>query len=335
MPNSETTVVASLEQSSSSDAVSKTNTTTNENACPEVYTVYALPNKWEEPHPGQRYLYTLAEDALPVPDACNHCCNGGGKVGMAAKSYALYSSRGSAARARRFARPRFRYPASRLKGFRGEPGSTHSDSSSARFSVHTVDSNITNNTTSTTPTLTACLANSPGFPLSPLPNYGTFPSINDPNPSKRQRLPVRLTLHDVSGYLKVGGPPTPSTITAIHHENCSTVTVNADRSSFVSLNMVDADAASPQQPSPEASALMPQADPYGWDAELQKRLAKHHYDHRHPGPVGGDCCSSAVVGWQNCSRTTSGSSGTSGGKKSLLQKVLSLASGRDFRGVLP
>ncbi|KAK4155249.1 hypothetical protein C8A00DRAFT_42133 [Chaetomidium leptoderma] len=72
-----------------------------------------LSGGWEEPHPGQRYAVTVLGNARPGAANCNQSCNGIGKAGMAAKVYSPYPTRGWSAGTRRFAQTRVRTPAHR------------------------------------------------------------------------------------------------------------------------------------------------------------------------------------------------------------------------------
>lgn len=209
-------------------------------------------------------------------------CNGAGKAGVAAKGYAPYpptrSNGWAAGAARKFAPPRTRTPSLRPLKIPHQDANTNQ----VRLSVHTTHTNTSSTghtsrisyppSNNNNNTLKRPAANS-ASPLSP---------SSDRHPNKR----VSMALTDYSGLL------TPSL----------TVTDSEDELSYMSIDMDDEKTPSP----PPRFAADECVDPYGWEAELDRKL------HRHPV---GECC--PLLQYRR------GGSGVGGGKKTLLQRVLS------------
>ena len=235
-------------------------------AVPEEQTLRTS-DEWEEPHPGQRYSVTVLGNARP--GATN--CNGVGRAGMAAKAYSPYPTRATPGSNRRFAPPRLRTPSLR----------PHKDT--ARLSVQT--------TCSTSSTL-------PG-PQTPAvsPMYGCAAAATNNNNnntatpmvaaagssamdlSSSDDSSVRLSMTDFSGFLKPG---------------LTTITTNStDASSYMDID--DSEKHHPRL-SPDD-----EPDPYGWEAELEKRV----------DPPPGDFC--PMLQYRRAG----------GARRSLLQRVLS------------
>ncbi|KAL2264421.1 hypothetical protein VTK26DRAFT_3308 [Humicola hyalothermophila] len=215
--------------------------------------------EWEEPHPGKRYLYTVAENVRPGAGNCNQSCNGGSKTGMTAKSYAPYP----VAAPRRFARPRIRTPSSR--GLKIPRNASH-ESKRPRLSLETTQS-----TASSTAPIMGSQTHSDAA-ASPL--YG----CKSGNVVVRHcHCSSQLSMTDFSGFLKTPADPP----VAVFRQDSD------EASSYLSVDV-------PEPPSPLPHAAVDE-DPYGWDAELDRRLTYSHHHHHHPG----------------------------GAKRSLLQRVLS------------
>ncbi|KAK4239262.1 hypothetical protein C8A03DRAFT_32674 [Achaetomium macrosporum] len=198
--------------------------------------------EWEEPHPGQRYSIAALGNAHVGAASCNYGCNGVSKVGMAAKAYHTpYSAQRWSAGARRFAPPRLRTPqVRRLK--------MAQDAAAERLSLQTTHSN----TSSTVPILAPSGTQTPAAsPLSSciLGNNSTnFNATGDPGDTVMSSSEdgVSMTMTDFSGFLESG----PTNVT----------TTSANDGSFMSVDV--------EKP----SDLTPDPDPYGWEAELDKRL---------------------------------------------------------------
>lgn len=227
---------------------------------------------WEEPHPGQRHSITVPGDACPGAASCNLSCNGAGKVGMAAKAYSPYPGRAGPGGARRFAPPRFRRPASL------RPHKIPQHTGSARLSVDSNTASVApllarSNPQTSAVSLTRSRASANGF--SPAASDPSSASLSASEDSRRYD-PITMT--DFSGFLQ-------SDLTTV------ATTANSDASSLMSLDM-----GTPPLLSPADGP-----DPYGWEAELDKRL--------HPGMR--DVCS--ALHYQRAS----------GAKRTLLKRVLS------------
>ncbi|KAH6622941.1 hypothetical protein F5144DRAFT_595203 [Chaetomium tenue] len=217
---------------------------------------FRMSGDWEEPHPGQRYAITVVGSARPGVAANT---NGVGKAGMAAKAYSPYPTRGWAVGNRRFAPPRMRTPALR-------PLKIPQDN--ARLSTYTTNSISTPTSTShmlprapatqkapvASPLCCPLLgrvnsktASRPGTPISPAPAY--------------DHESIRLSMTDFSGFLEPG---------------LTTVTTSStDACSFMSIDPTPTTATmTEKQMLPENAGvrLDPDPDPYGWDAELEKRV---------------------------------------------------------------
>ncbi|KAK4178542.1 hypothetical protein QBC36DRAFT_209237 [Triangularia setosa] len=247
----------------------------------KVHSITSTPRssvEWEEPHPGKRF---------PVPATGNMSqgvgipqqCSGVHKNGMAAKGFVPYPTRGwTMGSKRRFLRPRVR----------------------VKIPVNPQDNSIKSNmccrpqstTSSAAPMISP--ANSPQVPsmdcvvshtrtVSPMygceTNKGTVKLKDDSMEStldstlSSKHSSMRLSMTDFSHFLS----PCPAD--------------ESDRSSCMSLE-------------PERSpSLSPDEDPYGWEAELDKKAVV-------PGVMA--CCSNLEFRRAH------------GGKRSLLQKVLSL-----------
>lgn len=200
-------------------------------------------SQWEEPHPGQRYAVTAVGNARPGAVNYNQGCNGVSKAGMAAKAYSPYPTRGWSAGTRRFAPARLRTPSSRLV-------KSAQDTGTARLSVHTTHSN----TSSTTPVIarseTRATTGCPVFGCLGSSNISSEPHAADTKQtalSQSENAPPHLSMTDFSGFLTPG---------------LTTVTTNSDASSFMSL-----DTEKPLILTPDDDP-----DPYGWEAELGKRV---------------------------------------------------------------
>ncbi|KAL2193530.1 hypothetical protein P885DRAFT_45272 [Corynascus similis CBS 632.67] len=260
-----------------------------------------MSSDWEEPHPGQRYsIHVVGNAGTGV--AAN--VNGVGRVGMAAKAYSPYPPRGWTTGARRFAPPRIRTP-SRLRPSKGPQDDP-------RLSIYTTTSSC-HNASSTAPMLPHAEALKTPTGSSPLcctlltkkstatlcpsatasPDRSACPAPDDDTSS------VRLSMADVSGLLNPG----LTTIT----------TSSTDASSYMSLeNTTTPERALLRVPScTDGDRMDLDPDPYGWEAELEKRVVPCV-----DGAVGlgvSDCCPVSVVQYHRAG----------GGKRTLLQRVLS------------
>ncbi|KAL2126029.1 hypothetical protein VTI74DRAFT_1924 [Chaetomium olivicolor] len=226
---------------------------------------------WEEPHPGQRYSISVVGNARPGAANGNHSCNGAGKVGVAAIGYAPYPTRGWAAgAARKFAPPRLRTASLRpLKV-------TNESNRQARLSAYTTH----NNASSTDPIARGNCPSSNNHNIKRPANSASHLSPSDQRSQKR--LSIGMT--DFSGFLKSG----PTTI------------ADSDSISYMSIDVDNEKSPSP----PPRISPDDESDPYGWEAELDKRLAP-------PNGVMGEYC--PVLQYRRAG----------GAKRTLLQRVLS------------
>jgi hypothetical protein len=217
---------------------------------------FPMPGDWEEPHPGQRYSITAVGSARPGAAANT---NGVYKGGMAAKAYSPYPTRGWATGNRRFAPTRMRTPALRRLKIPQD---------NARLSTHTTNSIGTPTSTSHMLPRAAATQNAPVTgplccPLSKMSSNTATPRPRtpiSPSPSYDHES-IRLSMTDFSGFLE----PSPTTVT----------TSGTDASSYMSLDTTPTTATMMEkqmQPEEVGGSLDPDPDPYGWDAELEKRL---------------------------------------------------------------
>ncbi|KAK4640262.1 hypothetical protein QC761_605450 [Podospora bellae-mahoneyi] len=238
--------------------------------------------EWEEPHPGKRF---------PVPATGNvsqgvgipQQCSGLHKNGMAAKGFVPYPTRGwNMGTKRRFLRPRVRVKipvnpqdSSIKSNMCCRPQSTTSGAApvitpAASPQVPSMDCVATNSTRTVSPMYGCCGTDSKG--AIKLKDESMESTLDSTLSSKHSSM--RLSMTDFSHYLSPAGP-----------------TDESDRSSCLSFD-------------PDRSpSLSPDEDPYGWEAELNKKTAA-------PGVMA--CCSNLEF------------RRAQGGKRSLLQKVLSL-----------
>ncbi|KAK3386989.1 hypothetical protein B0H63DRAFT_447887 [Podospora didyma] len=198
-------------------------------------------NEWEEPHPGQRFPLTMAGNARR--GVVDQNCNGGQKIGMAAKGYAPYGDRGRVF-PRRLARPRLRAPSLKplkIPASLGEVGMKKS-------SEHTLQSE----TASTAPILNTPMAEEPMI------ERGVTPASRS---SLSEKLsfdkPHRATINTTSPS-EISSPRLSMT----DFSNHVNVAFGAEQSDYHSVEFIE----------PEISSyLVPDEDPYGWEAELQRR----------------------------------------------------------------
>lgn len=260
---------------------------------------------WEEPHPGQRYSITAVGSARPGA-AAN--INGVHKGGMAAKAYSPYPTRGWATGNRRFAPPRMRAPPLRRLKIPQD---------NARLSIYTTSSISTPTSTSHMLPRAAATQKAPvaGPPCCPLLNMSSNTATPRPktpiSPSPTyDHESIRLSMTDFSGFLE----PSPTTVTAS----------GTDASSYMSLDTTPTTATMMEkqmQPEDIGGSLVPDPDPYGWDAELEKRIVEP------PVGVGLGLCDIAVddSGAEYCPVIQYRRAG--GGRRTLLQRVLSFGPG--------
>lgn len=242
--------------------------------------------EWEEPHPGQRYSITVLENARP--GVANS--NGVGKVGMAAKAYSPYPARATPGVTRRFAPPRLRTPSTRPTKCAG----------ASRLSVQAASD--------TTPILPR--ASLPPPPASHMydcaaaagPNASSatnlHPRAADPasmDLSASDASSIRLSMTDFSGFLRPG----LTTVT----------TTSTDASSFMDIESEKLPRLSPDD----------EPDPYGWEAELEKRVVLE------PPPASSSERSVGVG--EFCPMLQFRRAG--GAKRTLLQRVLSFGPARE------
>ncbi|KAL2160314.1 hypothetical protein VTH06DRAFT_1487 [Thermothelomyces fergusii] len=276
-----------------------------------------VPSDWEEPHPGQRYPIAAEEDGTPGVDA--NTDNGVGRVGMAAKAYSPYYIRGWTGGGRRFAPPRLRTPS------RPRPAKVSKDN--LRLSTRPASSNDDSNSAAPasppapeSPNNTRTVSGPLCFPLlhkrgpvtvsSPTtlaPKTGGRPSPDENNNHNNNNnynddddaSSVHLSMTDFSGFLNPGF----TTIT----------TSSSDASSFMSIeNSAATEKRSPRvQPCSEGEHVEVDPDPYGWEAELEKRVLHQ-------------CAAGTVgLGMSHCYRMPALQyRRASGAKRTLLQKVL-------------
>lgn len=243
--------------------------------------------EWEEPHPGHRYAYTPPGNVRPGAGNCNSSCNGGSKVGMAAKSYAPYPLPAP----RRFARPRVRTPASR--GHKTPSNNTH-ENRRLRLSFHATHSNSSSLAPmldSHTPSMTRIHLSPPGNPI--MRRAGA--SADNVVLSASESSSLQLSMTDFSGFLKTPSVTTTTATPVIIHAPVLQPDSD-DGSSCMSLDAPDVHVTADE-------------DPYGWDAELNRRLTHHHSN----GDSGDECCAPPLQYRR-----------AGGAKRSLLQRVLSL-----------
>lgn len=259
---------------------------------PSVVFTSRSSSDWEEPHPGQRY------PVPPTGTASNgfgdsQQCNGTSRTVMAAKVYAPYPERGWVSGSRRFLRPRLRTTA--LKPLKIP--ATPQQAGSKRASCALVNSNNSSmrplvQSPAPAPMLERISANAQA--VSPmygcetgngavkLPDDSVASSAESALSSKHSSM--RFSITDFSGHLASPGPE------------------ESDQSSCMSLE---------RDTSPDS--ISPDEDPYGWEAELEKKVAA--------GDI--SCCSTFQY------------RRAGDGKRTLLQKVLSLGP-RDFgRSAMP
>lgn len=186
--------------------------------------------QWEEPHPGQRYSITVLGNARPGAANCSHASNGVGKIGMAAKAYSPYPTRGWATGARRFAPPRLRTSSIR-------PLKSHQDAAAARLSVHTANS--------TASSMATVVAQEP-------PVVGPKPDPMGTPRSSSEDSSIRLSMTDFSGFLESG----LTTITTSSTDASSYMSIDTEKLPHISPDLAATDDDDP--------------DPYGWDAQLEK-----------------------------------------------------------------
>lgn len=262
---------------------------------PSVVFTSRSSSDWEEPHPGQRY---------PVPPAGTASNglgdsqrNGTSRTVMAAKVYTPYPERGWTSGNRRFLRPRrirtIRTAALKPLKILANPqeagvkrvscAPVKSNNSSMRPLVQSpapasMPERISANTQAISP-MYGCETGNGAVKL--VDDSGAS-SIESTLSSKHSSM--RFSITDLSGHLASPGPE------------------ESDRSSCMSLE---------RDTSPDS--ISPDEDPYGWEAELDKKVAA--------GDV--SCCPAFQY------------RRAGGGKRSLLQKVLSLGP-RDFgRSAMP
>lgn len=242
---------------------------------------------WEEPHPGQR---------CPVPPAGtasnglgdSQTCNGAPKgIIMAAKAFAPYPKRGWATTSsRRFLRPRLRtatlkplkIPATpKEAGVRISYLSTQSNSSSLRPLVQSPAPTPMLERISNTRTVSPMYGCETGKVAVKHADDSGASSAESALSSTHSSMRVSTT--DFLGHMPPSSDPEES-----------------DRSSCMSL-----------EPDTSPDSLSPDEDPYGWESELDRKIAT--------GDI--SCCPTFQY------------RRAGGGKRSLLQKVLSLGP-RDF-----
>lgn len=261
-------------------------------------------SEWEEPHPGQRYSYTVAVNArLGVGTTCLQHCNGVNRVAMAAKAYAPYPSRSWPPGAvRRFSRPRLRIqPPRPLRILAGTPTSV----------------SVNSNTSSTAPML--ALPKGPQAPatqrasatpaISPMYSYQPAGRVAEAQ-SSSEGCSVRLSLTDFSGFLKADAG-TGAGLRTGTAGIAAAAAANEDSdgdSSFMSLDTDSLPYATTRLLPPPLSSPEEVVDPYGWEAELDRKV---HATVR-------ECCACPSLHLRNKA------AGGGGPKRTLLQKVLSL-----------
>lgn len=297
MPIPEVTVAASLECVSSeapAGAVQCDGDLPDEKQTPVTST------EWEEPHPGQRYVYTVTGSLRPGSGGCNHACNGANRVGMAAKVYTPYPGRGWQAGARRFARPRLRTPS--LKSHKKSANCQEGSKEAARLSVHTALGDAPNTAAATAKPISYAASAMSRLCGDESGGNGTAARRRGPaEATAAQQFPMCLTMTDFSGFLQSSTTDDSASSSA---STVATAVPECDAGAYIAVDDVAADPCSSSQLAPLTPSLSPDEDPYGWEAELGKRL-------RSPG--GGDCFSGLQY------RRAGGS------KRTLLQRVLSLS----------
>ncbi|KAH6621194.1 hypothetical protein B0J18DRAFT_480738 [Chaetomium sp. MPI-SDFR-AT-0129] len=276
---------------------------------------------WEEPHPGQRYSIATKGTERPSVSVNTHG-NGVVKVGMAAKAYSPYyarawssSSPSAPTAARRFAPVRLRNSSHRPSKL------PHNSSKTPTYTTNTDRSTPTN----TSPTLSVprpshaptpsplcgCplylnrIASSSPKPPSPATTVAETPSSPS---SSSAATDDRMSLTDFSGFLR---PALTTTTTA-------TTTSSVDTGSCMSVDVMEKPAVCPAT----ADDLMADPDPYGWEAELEKRVTPPTCE---PGGVGlglGLGCPGAVESEPDYNPVLQYRR-AGGQKKTLLQRVLS------------
>ncbi|KAK4221841.1 hypothetical protein QBC38DRAFT_520962 [Podospora fimiseda] len=244
---------------------------------------------WEEPHPGQRFPVPSPENATPGAGIQKSNCLEVPKVGMAAKGY----------RSRRFLRPRLRTSSLKQLKIPQTPQEAcvrtvacctpQSNTSSTRPLIASSGSQTIS------PTTTIERRPSNVIPAGVSPMYGceTQKGVHKPNDdsyestaSSSKHSSMRFsTLTDFSGHLKLPMSPVNA---ADDSDNSSLMSLEHDTPMTTSIS--------------NSSSLSPDEDPYGWEAELNRKVSSGRLD----------CC-------PNFQYRRAG-----GGKKSLLQKVLSL-----------
>ncbi|KAK4165067.1 hypothetical protein QBC43DRAFT_352470 [Cladorrhinum sp. PSN259] len=240
---------------------------------------------WEEPHPGQPFPVPPPESALLGADTQRSNCLEVPKVGMAAKGY----------RNRRFLRPRLRTQSLKPLKIPATPQEANVRSVSCCTPLSNSSSTRPFLSTSTTHTIspaTTIERTSSARPTVVSPMYGceTEKGVHKPNddsyesPASSKHSSMRFsTLTDFSGHLKL--PMSPATA-ADDSDNSSLMSFEHDTTMTTSIS--------------NSPSLSPDEDPYGWEAELNRKAAS------------GGCC-------PNFQYRRVG-----GAKRSLLQKVLSL-----------
>lgn len=222
---------------------------------------------WEEPHPGQRYSIAVKGTERPGVSV-NTNGNGVVKVGMAAKAYSPYYTRGwsSSSSAPTAAR---RFAPVRLRNSHRPSKSPHDSSKTAACPTNTDSTPANSSPTLSVPRpshaptpspLCGCplylnrIASSSPKPPSPAATVAETPSSPS---SSSAATDDRMSLTDFSGFLR---PALTTTTTA-------TTTSSVDTGSCMSVDVMEKPAVCPST----ADDLMADPDPYGWEAELDKR----------------------------------------------------------------
>lgn len=245
-------------------------------------------SEWEEPHPGQRYSYTLVANSRPSAGNYIHGCNGGSKVGVAAKAYAPYPSRErSASQGRRLARPRLRAPRSlKNPNHPQDAGASRPPHSTTSAGPMVPRPRLQPHTQAVCPVY-GCCCSSRRFEDSHATSESAWSS------SEWLSSP-QLAMTDFSGYLNTG-LITPPAAAVLHGSDPS--------ASYMSLDHHGTEAVPAPHPSPSQ-------DPYGWNAGLERKIPRAAVV-----PRARDGCWPVEL---QCRRAE-------GTKRTLLQRMLSLA----------